>query len=139
MKPLSISLVLFGLLALVRPAHQLDPPGAVLGIVILLCAATTFCSSGISSFLKIFVGIFSAETIVFGLAVLAGRAGLWPAIYAEYLPPECYRLRSQSSRSLSTWWRSPAWCDRSCGSPIATSTLKKPAARASGPSVLLRH
>jgi hypothetical protein len=86
MKPLSISLVLFGLLALVRPAHQLDLPGAVLGIVILLCAATTFCSSGISSFLKIFVGIFSAETIVFGLAVLAGRAGLWPASYAEYLP-----------------------------------------------------
>jgi vitamin B12/bleomycin/antimicrobial peptide transport system ATP-binding/permease protein len=92
MKPLSISLVLFGLLALVRPAHQLDLPGAVLGIVVLLCAATTFRSSGISSFLKIFVGIFSAETIVFGLAVLAGRAGLWPTIYAEYLPPKSLPL-----------------------------------------------
>ena len=45
MKPLSISLVLFGLLALVRPAHQLDLPGAVLGIVILICAATTFWST----------------------------------------------------------------------------------------------
>jgi vitamin B12/bleomycin/antimicrobial peptide transport system ATP-binding/permease protein len=92
MKPLSISLVLFGLLALVPPAHQLDLPGAMLGIVVLLCAATTFRSSGISSFLKIFVGIFSAETIVFGLAVLAGRAGLWPTIYAEYLPPESLPL-----------------------------------------------
>jgi vitamin B12/bleomycin/antimicrobial peptide transport system ATP-binding/permease protein len=92
MKPLSISLVLFGLLALVQPAHQLDLPGAMLGIVVLLCAATTFRSSGISSFLKIFVGIFSAETIVFGLAVLAGRAGLWPTIYAEYLPPESLPL-----------------------------------------------
>jgi vitamin B12/bleomycin/antimicrobial peptide transport system ATP-binding/permease protein len=61
-------------------------------IVVLLCAATTFRSSGISSFLKIFVGIFSAETIVFGLAVLAGRAGLWPAIYAEYLPSESLPL-----------------------------------------------
>jgi vitamin B12/bleomycin/antimicrobial peptide transport system ATP-binding/permease protein len=92
MKPLCISLVLFGLLALVQPAHQLDLPGAMLGIVVLLCAATTFRSSGISSFLKIFVGIFSAETIVFGLAVLAGRAGLWPTIYAEYLPPESLPL-----------------------------------------------
>src|SRR6516162_10403295 len=90
MKPLSISLVLFGLLALVQPAHQLDLPGALLGIVVLLCAATTFRSSDISSFLKIFVGVFSTETIVFGLAVLAGRAGLWPANYAD--PPESLPL-----------------------------------------------
>src|SRR6516162_2042233 len=92
MKPLSISLVLFGLLALVQPAHQLDLPGALLGVVVLLCAASTFRSNDISSFLKIFVGIFSTETIVFGLAVLAGRAGLWPANYAEYLPPESLPL-----------------------------------------------
>src|SRR5262249_414979 len=88
MKPLSIGLVLFGLLALVQPAHQLDLPGALLGIVVLLCAATTFRSSDISSFLKIFVGIFSTETIVFGLAVLAGRAGLLPADYPQDLPPQ---------------------------------------------------
>ena len=92
MKPLSITLVLFGLLALVQPAHQLDLPGALLGIVVLFCAVTTFRSTQISSFLKIFVGIFSTETIVFGLAVLAGRAGLWPANYAEYLPPESLPL-----------------------------------------------
>src|SRR6516162_4734724 len=92
MKPLSISLVLFGLLALVQPAHQLDLPGALMGIVVLLCAATTFRSSDISSFLKIFVGIFSTETIVFGLAVLAGRAGLWPENYAAYQPPESLPL-----------------------------------------------
>ena len=92
MKPLSVTLVLFGVLALVQPARQLDLPGALLGIVVLLCAATTFRSTAISSFLKIFVGIFSTETIVFGLAVLAGRAGLWPADYAEYLPPESLPL-----------------------------------------------
>ena len=87
MKPLSVTLVLFGLLALVQPARQLDLQGALLGSVVLLCAATTFRSTAISSFLKIFVGIFSTETIVFGLAVLAGRAEFWPADYAEYLPP----------------------------------------------------
>ena len=81
MKQLSVTLILCGLLALVQPARQLDLPGALLGIVVLLCAITTFRSTAISSFLKIFVGIFSTETIVFGLAVLAGRAGLWPADY----------------------------------------------------------
>jgi len=42
MKPLSITLVLFGLLALIQPAHQLDLPGALLGIVVLFCAVSTF-------------------------------------------------------------------------------------------------
>src|ERR1700722_10727322 len=92
MKPLSVTLVLFGVLALLQPARQLDLPGALLGVVVLLCAATTFRSTAISSFLKIFVGIFSTETIVFGLAVLAGRAGLWPADYTDYLPPESLPL-----------------------------------------------
>jgi putative ATP-binding cassette transporter len=92
MKPLSVSVALFGLLALVQPAIEMDLSGALLGSVILLCAATTFRSTAISSFLKIFVGIFSTETIVFGVAVLAGRAGLWPTDYAEYLPPESLPL-----------------------------------------------
>src|SRR5271168_2603368 len=92
MKALSFAVALFGLAALVQPALQMNLPGALLGVVVLLCAATTFRSTAISSFLKIFVGIFSTETIVFGLAVLAGRAGLWPADYAEYLPPESLPL-----------------------------------------------
>ncbi|MGO9360988.1 MAG: ABC transporter ATP-binding protein/permease [Xanthobacteraceae bacterium] len=92
MKPLSVSVALFGLLALVQPAIEMDLSGALLGSVVLFCAAATFRSSAISSFLKIFVSIFSAETIVFGLPVLAGRAGLWPAEYAEYLPPESLPL-----------------------------------------------
>jgi putative ATP-binding cassette transporter len=92
MKPLSVCVALFGLLALVQPAIDLDPAGALLGVVALLCAAATYRSSAISSFLKIFVAIFSIETIVFGLAVLAGRNGLWPAAYAEYLPPDSLPL-----------------------------------------------
>ena len=92
MKPLSVILALFGLLTVVQPARQLDLPGALLGIVVLLCAVATFQSTAISSFLKIFVGIFSTETIVFGLAVFAGRIGLWPSDYADYLPPESLPL-----------------------------------------------
>ena len=89
MKPLSICVALFGLLALVQPAREMNASGALLGCVVLLCALTTLRSAGISSFLKIFVGIFSTETIVFGLPVLAGRAGLWPN---DYLLPESLPL-----------------------------------------------
>jgi vitamin B12/bleomycin/antimicrobial peptide transport system ATP-binding/permease protein len=88
MKPLSIGVGLFGILALVVAATVGDATAALLGATALLCAFTTFNASAISSFLKIFVAIFSTETIVFGLAVLAGATGLWPADYAEYLPPE---------------------------------------------------
>lgn len=44
MKPLSIGVVLFGLLALVQPAIKMDLAGALLGGVVLICAATTFWS-----------------------------------------------------------------------------------------------
>jgi putative ATP-binding cassette transporter len=91
MKVLSLSVALFGLLALVQPAVQHNLEGALLGVVALLCAYTTFRSAATSSFLKILVGIFSTETIVFGLAVVAGRAGLWPLDEA-YLPPESLPL-----------------------------------------------
>jgi vitamin B12/bleomycin/antimicrobial peptide transport system ATP-binding/permease protein len=61
-------------------------------VVILISAFTTYRSAGISSFLKIFVGIFAIETIVFGLAVVAARAGLWPQYFAQELPPESLPL-----------------------------------------------
>ena len=92
MKALSICVAAFGLLALVQPVMHLDYAAMLLGIAALLCAGATYWSTGISSFLKIFIGIFSVETIVFGLAVVAGRSGVWPAAYAEYLPPDSLPL-----------------------------------------------
>ncbi len=92
MKLLSIGVALFSILALAVAATVRDTTTAVLGATALLCAFTTFRSIGISSFLKIFVGIFSSETIVFGLPVLAGKVELWPAAYGEYLPPESLPL-----------------------------------------------
>ena len=79
MRTLSICLALLGLAALVQGLIDPDHAGALFGVVVLLCAATTFGARGISTFLKIFVGIFSIETIVFGVPVLADRFGLWPA------------------------------------------------------------
>src|SRR5258707_4108084 len=92
MRPLSLGVALFGLLALVVAATGADATTAVLAVAALLCACTLFRSTTISSFLKIFIGIFSTETIVFGLAMLAGKVELWPAAYAEYLPPESLPL-----------------------------------------------
>jgi vitamin B12/bleomycin/antimicrobial peptide transport system ATP-binding/permease protein len=87
MKPLSIGVGLFGIIALVVAVTGEDATTAVLGAAALVCAFTTFNATAISSFLKILVGIFSTETVVFGVAVLAGKVGLWPEDYEEYLPP----------------------------------------------------
>src|SRR5262249_14862228 len=89
---LSIGVALFGIAALAVATTTGEILTAVLGVVALLCALATFNAYRISSFLKIFIGIFSAETVVFGLLVLAGRLGLWPADYAAYLPPESLPL-----------------------------------------------
>jgi len=92
MKRLSICVALFGLVALVQPVMHLDFAGMVLGVVALLSAVATYFSARISSFLKIFVGIFAVETIVFGLAVLIGRMELWPTGFRAFLPPESLPL-----------------------------------------------
>lgn len=92
MKPLSLCVALFAVAALLLSQATGDVMTAALGAVAVVCAVTTFKSTAISTFLKIFVGIFSVETIVFGLAVLAGRAELWPSSYAEYLPPDSLPL-----------------------------------------------
>ncbi len=87
MRTLSICLALFGLAALLQAGIDWNHPAdTVLGVVALVCAATTFGARGISSFLKIFVCIFSIETFVFGLPVLADRSGFWPAGLAAYTP-----------------------------------------------------
>jgi vitamin B12/bleomycin/antimicrobial peptide transport system ATP-binding/permease protein len=92
LKPLSAAVALFALVALIQPAIEKDLSGALLGLIALVSAFTTFRSNVISSFLKIFVAIFSTETIVFGAAVVAARAGLWPEGYAEYRLPESLPL-----------------------------------------------
>jgi putative ATP-binding cassette transporter len=87
MKILSICVAAFGLLALAVAEEFHDLSGGGLGVTALLCALATWRSTAISSFLKIFVGIFSIETIVFGLGVLSAEANTWPAAYAEYALP----------------------------------------------------
>jgi putative ATP-binding cassette transporter len=88
MRHLSLGLALTGLIALVQPGYELNPSRALLGVVLLISAIVTFRSTGTSSFLKILICIFSTEAVISGLVVTAGRAGLWPAQFASYLPPD---------------------------------------------------
>jgi vitamin B12/bleomycin/antimicrobial peptide transport system ATP-binding/permease protein len=92
MKILSFAVALFAAFALVLAWTRGELGASALGLTALLCAFTTYRSTSISSFLKIFVGIFTTETVVFGAVVLAGRARLWPAAYTEYLPPDSLPL-----------------------------------------------
>jgi vitamin B12/bleomycin/antimicrobial peptide transport system ATP-binding/permease protein len=87
MKILSVCVGLFGLLALVIAEEFHDLAGGGLGVTALISALAVWRSVNLSSFLKIFMSIFSIETIVFGLCVLAAEASLWPAAYAEYKLP----------------------------------------------------
>src|SRR5580704_4697795 len=87
MKILSLAVAAFGIVALVLAQRVGDVWVDGLGITALICAGTTYRSAGISSFLKIFVAIFSIETIVFGLLLAVNKADLWPAGYADYTLP----------------------------------------------------
>jgi len=49
-------------------------------------------SASISSFLKIFISVFSIEAIIFGIAALAGHAALWPERFQDYRLPDSLPL-----------------------------------------------
>jgi len=92
MQGLGAAVAVFALLSLAAAAHLGDAGLFLLAGCAGLSAYTTWRSSSISTFLKIFVAIFSAETIVFGLARLLEAEGLWPAALAEYALPESIAL-----------------------------------------------
>jgi vitamin B12/bleomycin/antimicrobial peptide transport system ATP-binding/permease protein len=64
-----------------------DPTLLSIGAVGLTLALTTFRSSLISPFLRVFSTIFAIEYVVTGLAYIAVRAGWWPASFSESAPP----------------------------------------------------
>jgi len=90
MKILSLGVAAIGLLALALGLKAGDGWEIGLGISALICAATTYLSAGISSYLKVFAAIFSLETIASGLLTTIIKAGLWPAAFADYRPPDSF-------------------------------------------------
>ncbi|HWG05970.1 MAG TPA: ABC transporter ATP-binding protein/permease, partial [Beijerinckiaceae bacterium] len=87
MRILSFLVAAFGLATLGLTGLAADRTTLLLGAVALVCAFTTFRAQEISSFLKIFIAIFSIELIVFGTGVLVSELGLWPPSLKEYSLP----------------------------------------------------
>jgi len=90
MRILSFAVAAIGLLALALGIQTGDGWQIGLGVSALICAATTYLSAGISSYLKVFGGIFAIETIAAGLLTTAIKAGLWPGALADYQPPQSF-------------------------------------------------
>jgi vitamin B12/bleomycin/antimicrobial peptide transport system ATP-binding/permease protein len=64
-----------------------DPTLLSIGAVGLALALTTFRSSLISPFLRVFSTIFAVEYVVTALSYVAVRAGWWPSSFSESTPP----------------------------------------------------
>ena len=92
MHKLSIAVAGFALLAVACGFHAHDSDLFILGAAAAVCAFTTRQAGSISSFMKIFVGIFSTETIVFGLVRLLQAENLWPKALADYAPADIMAL-----------------------------------------------
>jgi len=92
MQALGAAVAVFAALSLAAGVHLGDAGLFLLAAGTGLCAFTTWRSAAISSFLKIFVSIFSVETIVFGAARLLEAEKLWPAALADYALPESLSL-----------------------------------------------
>jgi vitamin B12/bleomycin/antimicrobial peptide transport system ATP-binding/permease protein len=92
MRKLGAAVGVLAILALLVGAHKGSPETLLLGAGALICAYTTWRSEPISSFLKIFVGIFSSEVVVFGLLRLIETEEFWPAGLKDYALPESMAL-----------------------------------------------
>jgi vitamin B12/bleomycin/antimicrobial peptide transport system ATP-binding/permease protein len=101
MRPLSIGVAIAAAIALVAGITKggvdvrglaADPTLLTVGAVGLMLALTTFRSSLISPFLRVFSTIFAVEYVVTGLAYVAVEAGWWPPSLAEAAPPAIFGL-----------------------------------------------
>ena len=96
MRPLSIGVALAAAIALVAGITKggvdvlglaADPTLVSIGAVGLMLALTTFRSSLISPFLRVFSTIFAVEYVLTGLAYVTVQAGWWPSSFSGSAPP----------------------------------------------------
>ena len=88
MHVLAVAVALFAVAALAVSVHAPDTMVFLLTGAAAACAVAVFLSHRLSSFLKIFEATFAVETIVFGIAFLIDKLGLWPQAYANYTLPD---------------------------------------------------
>ncbi|MCL2452579.1 MAG: ABC transporter ATP-binding protein/permease [Alphaproteobacteria bacterium] len=92
MHVLAAIVALFSAAAAITGLKVGDPIVLVLAAASLLSAFTTYKSRQISTFLQIFVAIFAAETVIFGVIYLIGEMDLWPPSLEDYEFPESLPL-----------------------------------------------
>ena len=92
MKILGLAVALFACLAALSGWRLGDATLEIAAAGALLCAYCAFRSGHVSRFLKIFVALFSVETIVFGLCDIAARFGYWPHALDEARVPDTLPL-----------------------------------------------
>jgi putative ATP-binding cassette transporter len=78
MRLLGLAVALFGILSAFLGYRLGEPTLELLAGASLIVAYCCERSGPVSRFLKIFLALFSVETIVFGLADFAARLGYWP-------------------------------------------------------------
>ena len=88
MRLLAFAVGAFAVATFLVGLHAPDTAIFLLAGAALACGATTFLDQRMSIFLKVFNAIFAVETIVFGLAFLVDKLGLWPHDYADYTLPD---------------------------------------------------
>ncbi len=88
MRPLSLAVAAFSALAFAVWFSTGHSAALLLAVFAAVCAVTTFLSQPISTFLRILVGIFATEVIVFGGGALLGASPWWPEALAAYTVPE---------------------------------------------------
>jgi len=88
MKRLSIAVALFTILLLALGWKNSDTDTLTLAGVGGLLTIAIWRSFGRSHFLNIFIGIFGAEFIIFGGALVLAAEGIWPDTLKDILPPD---------------------------------------------------
>jgi putative ATP-binding cassette transporter len=92
MRTLSLAIAVFSLLCIGVSPWAPGGATALLGGTGLVAAFTIWRSQYISSFLKIFIGIFAVEVLVFGLGFLADKLGFWPQAWRSFVLPDSLPL-----------------------------------------------
>jgi putative ATP-binding cassette transporter len=92
MEKLGIAVGCFAVFTAAVGLHSGDASLHLIALAALICAYTTWRSAAISSFLKIFVAVFSCEVIVFGMARIIEAEAFWPERWKEYTLPESMAL-----------------------------------------------
>jgi len=83
MKILGLAVAVFALVAAGLGVAKGDSTLELLGGFSLFAAWCCWRSAAVSTFLKIFIALFSVEIIAFGLCDFANRFGYWPKMLAE--------------------------------------------------------